>query len=593
MAIMFPTDVERFTTAGEQKVYEFLRKAARPDELFLVWYSPDIEDREPDFILYSPDSGLIVLEVKDWIPGQVLEANPKYARLRIGQREENRKQPLAQAKEYVHGLLGLLGKKSGGAGNIPCPVTWGAVFPHMLREEFRNSGLAAVMEERRVLCWDDLAEGSPLERDASGHAFRNFLLEHFPPLFPFSLDLSQLNWLRAAIFPVVRINIPSRGPSRQEETIMALDHAQENLARSLGLASLLIAGPAGSGKTLILAHRAWQLPRVDKNIRRILVTCFNLSLVGYIRRLLAKKGVGLGENGVEVIPFYGLCEKILGERISHASEGADYYGLVVAESLERLEGDHPLKGRWDAILVDEGQDFTPGMAKLVLSLLPKNGVITICEDENQRLYHREIGVWENAGLSGLKKRRLDLQYRNTAQIAQMAAKALGHLEEKTSFGGSQGERPRWLVNADEKGLISDLADEIANTAAKGMPPGEMAVLYVSSKLKSSGSLPEEIVRALEERGILASWIARDVASKRAYDITTDSVTVSSIHSVKGLDYAHVFLLGLDRLDPAKEGDRRLAHVGITRAREGLAICVNSCRGLALELREKDGSRKKK
>ena len=76
-----------------------------------------------------------------------------------------------------------------------------------------------------------------------------------------------------------------------------------------------IIGPSGSGKTLILAHQAWHLPRVDKRIRRVLITCFNLSLVGYIRRLLSRKGVSLGPEGVEVIPFYSLCERILGERL--------------------------------------------------------------------------------------------------------------------------------------------------------------------------------------------------------------------------------------------------------------------------------------
>lgn len=52
---------------------------ARPDAVFLAWYSPDIEDREPDFIPLSPDSGLIVLEVKDWLAARVLGVSPEAA----------------------------------------------------------------------------------------------------------------------------------------------------------------------------------------------------------------------------------------------------------------------------------------------------------------------------------------------------------------------------------------------------------------------------------------------------------------------------------------------------------------------------------
>ena len=160
MATMFPAENEAFTTAGEETVYRFLRRAARPDAVFLAWYSPDIEDREPDFILLSPDSGLIVLEVKDWLAEQVLEADPKSALLQIGPRRERRKQPLAQAREYVNSLLSLLGRHAPegakGKAALPCPITWGAVFPHMRREEFEACGLGEVMDGARVLCWDDL-----------------------------------------------------------------------------------------------------------------------------------------------------------------------------------------------------------------------------------------------------------------------------------------------------------------------------------------------------------------------------------------------------------------------------------------------------
>ena len=126
MATMFPASVTTFTTPGESTVYRYLLRAARPDAAFLVWYSPDIEDREPDFILLSPDCGLIVFEVKDWLPEQIIEMDPKTALLRIGHTEERRKQPLAQAREYVNSLLKLLGKhaprRPDGKPDVPCPI---------------------------------------------------------------------------------------------------------------------------------------------------------------------------------------------------------------------------------------------------------------------------------------------------------------------------------------------------------------------------------------------------------------------------------------------------------------------------------------
>jgi superfamily I DNA/RNA helicase len=54
----------------------------------------------------------------------------------------------------------------------------------------------------------------------------------------------------------------------------------------------------------------------------------------------------------------------------------------------------------------------------------------------------------------------------------------------------------------------------------------------------------------------------------------DSVAISTIHSAKGLDYAHLFLLGLDTFDEerlAAEHIERLTYVGVTRARYQLFI----------------------
>ena len=82
-----------------------------------------------------------------------------------------------------------------------------------------------------------------------------------------------------------------------------------------------------------------------------------------------------------------------------------------------------------------------------------------------------------------------------------------------------------------------------------------------------------MIAALEARGVLARWGSRNAESKKSLDITTDSALVSSIHSVKGLDFKIAYIFGLDSLDLNSEEDRRLAHVGIPRARERLTICL--------------------
>ena len=45
--------------------------------------------------------------------------------------------------------------------------------------------------------------------------------------------------------------------------------------------------------------------------------------------------------------------------------------------------------------------------------------------------------------------------------------------------------------------------------------------------------PDLMMKALNNRGICSNWIASDYRAKRSYDVTTQNVTISTIHSVRG------------------------------------------------------------
>ena len=104
MAIMIPNDVEEFGTDGERVFFDFLRSVAKPDSRYIVWYLPDIKDREPDFLLYCEDVGLVIFEVKDWTLSQIREANPHSFLLDMGGKTEPRRNPLQQAHDYLNSV---------------------------------------------------------------------------------------------------------------------------------------------------------------------------------------------------------------------------------------------------------------------------------------------------------------------------------------------------------------------------------------------------------------------------------------------------------------------------------------------------------
>jgi len=76
------------------------------------------------------------------------------------------------------------------------------------------------------------------------------------------------------------------------------------------------------------------------------------------------------------------------------------------------------------------------------------------------------------------------------------------------------------------------------------------------------------------------------------DEDRDEVQLSTLHAAKGLEYKHVFLVGIEEgilphresLDPAKiEEERRLMYVGITRAQRSLHLSYCERRKQAREL----------
>jgi superfamily I DNA/RNA helicase len=346
---------------------------------------------------------------------------------------------------------------------------------------------------------------------------------------------------------------------------------------------------------LLDVERHWSLSRkplflfkYNSNIKSILFVCFNITLVNYIQRLLAFKGLPLGEKGVHVTHFYQLCADIIKEPVDHENEQADYYDLIIQSTLEQLETHCP---QYDAVLVDEGQDFSADMLKVITRVLnPKTDNLTIALDRNQNLYHQDFS-WSDVGINALGRvHNLSYVYRSTEQLSRFAAdfrsgvpvKNLGKdaHEQKAlfpDFFDFTGPIPQLVQLAHFQGICEFVAEKIIEIVETDeCPLSEIAVLYVKKTPPDCcvNTVPEMIEEALSAKGIFSQWVSKNYQNKKTYDITTNSVAISTIHSAKGFDYASVFLIGLDTLDDTfvpSEQIEQLTYVGITRARYSLYI----------------------
>jgi DNA helicase-2/ATP-dependent DNA helicase PcrA len=138
----------------------------------------------------------------------------------------------------------------------------------------------------------------------------------------------------------------------------------------------------------------------------------------------------------------------------------------------------------------------------------------------------------------------------------------------------EGAGPARMVEAGatESGYLAELESE-RTVEAEGRIENIRELVGVA--LEYQERLPEEGLAGLLESVSL-------VTEQDEYDQESGSVTLMTLHNAKGLEFPVVFIIGMeDGVFPhyrsmgdsaALEEERRLAYVGITRARERLYLC---------------------
>jgi superfamily I DNA/RNA helicase len=481
------------------------------------------------------------------------------------------------------------------------------VFPNLSRDQYEDRGIRWLIPMEMALLHEDLDPDGEILSDLSGRRFLQRVSSAFP--FPFKgLTGKQEAKLHFALWPEGRILLPARkgeGKTHFQREVAALDEAQGRLALWLGAGHQLIKGPPGSGKTLVLVHHCCQIRRYRPHVKRILLACFNIALVSYLKRLIQEKAVGTGEGGIQVCHFFDLCSKVLGEPVRFENESSEYYDLVAQETLDRVKAGKSRVDPFDAILVDEGQDFDDLMLKVVLALLKPGGDFVLSMDSYQDLYRRRPS-WKSVGIqAGGRTHTLKRVYRNTKAIFDFTQRFIG--EEPTGTAqlallpegiSSHGAAPEIFKFPDTEALEAFLLKDLKQCVRGGeYKRSETAIIYDDKVYGpdrfsyDNRALPMRLLRSLEAAGVPSTWVSQDVRSKEMYDVTTDRVSLISIHSSKGLDFDLVYLVGLDHIqatDETRSNLVSLVYVAMTRAKYRLVIPYVEETGLIKRIKECGG-----
>lgn len=258
--------------------------------------------------------------------------------------------------------------------------------------------------------------------------------------------------------------------------------------------------------------------------------------------------------------------------------------------IEKIDQGQAILPKYDAILIDEGQDFEPEWLHLVSKLLKaESQSLLLVEDRAQSIYSRKR---QDTGLSFQGRSKiLSINYRNTAQIVKFAwdfYQKHSHLKSKVVQGEIEGVEiippqstkrsglePAILKPANFWDEMKIVTEQIKKLHEKeGVPFSEMLILYrVKNTYKLS--IIDIIKRSLEKEQLPFYWLTQDEKSKRNYQKDDNTVKISTIDSSKGLDFQAVFVVNVDNmpfpLEENKEREVSLLYIAMTRAKNYLAV----------------------
>lgn len=582
MATLIPTINSCMSrmTAGEKRFARLLE--AKLDEDYLCWYDVGIGNKvlHPDFIIFHPNRGLLVLEIKDWKITTLKQCNKEYATLLTEKGEIVEKNPLEQARHYTFTIKNLLERdpqlvfaEGSHKGKLRFPYAYGVVMTNITRKQFDDGQLTNAIPEHLVICKDEMSESIDIE-DFQSQLWKMFLYEMQSVITP-----QQIDRIRWHIFPEIRV--PEQRDLFAEDSgsqiielpdiLKIMDIQQEQLARSLGEGHRIIHGVAGSGKTMILAYRAQYLATIAK--KPILILCFNHKLAEKLAQTMESKQL---HEKIQTMSFHQWCVrqlKIHGISLPKANEDkSHFYNECVRLVIKNTDCRQIPCGQYDAVLIDEGHDFKNEWFKILVQMInPESNALLILYDDAQSIYQKKKKiVFSQLGIQARGRTTiLKLNYRNTVEILTVAktfAEELLHPDNKDEDqapiiepigAGMHGSSPLLIKLPSlykEYERLTDILIEHNNT---GMPWQDMSVIY------RWNYMAEQIKKVCQRKAIPV---------KESKD--QKGINLLTMHASKGLEFPLVCIpaVGMPaKYEESMEEEARILYVAMTRATKQLIM----------------------
>jgi hypothetical protein len=466
---MIPDVASHTIRHAEGKLYEALRVLS---DDYRVYHSlayrlahRAADEGEIDILLVHPERGLLVIEVKG---GQIAYDGRarQWSSRDAGGVNNPIQDPFEQAQDQIKSLVREIAERRPFGDTMPAYTHGHAVaFPDC---EYRPANVPISAPKELVIDASDLSSGlasrieslydawkrpgsEPLGKRGVKQLGQQILAPHFELTLPLA---TRIAWDEKALRPL------------SEEQLLCLDFLELN-PRSH------VQGPAGTGKTVVACEFARRLAAKGA---RVLLVCFNLPLAHRLREHVA------GYEGLPGSIWAGAYHELCREWAERAGvDLRDSDDVPQAElgsywneetSVRLLEAAEKSPDRFDALIVDEAQDFMTDWWEALGSVLrdASTSPIVLLSDPAQDLFDRKSKPpWP------LTTFPLRTNHRSSQSISRFAAEA-GMVDIRQSATMPAGDEVSTTLCASQEDQLGKVAGKIHWLRTQGIAPDAIAIV---------------------------------------------------------------------------------------------------------------------
>jgi len=511
-----------------------------------------LDQRRPDFVVVSPEVGLLSIEVKDWNLSRKRYVWSDQYRIQVtgpdGSYEIDN--PVHQADCYRFAFMELL-------RDVDVYVSSVVAFPRLTRQEFlnkihhaellKNPQAKFVLDLDRTIYKEDIDQNY-LQPDCLLRKIVNPSNRRMP------YDGRKIYQLNRRLLPnEFRIGEQTKRQQHKQD-LKILSQKQQKWIFGVDRQANYLLDVAGSGKTNALLSKSIHLLKMAESgsMPKILITTYNDNLKRSLRRIFRAKlepsDLQLYQPHITIADILSLMEQLVSQGYNiedpkayyrESSSGEGDYQTWLSKIVEDLLRSSPQQfAVFDHVLIDEIQDFDDHML-LIVKHLCKSDRFFFVGDIGQKIYDRSHDLQR----LGFVQSRIDLpkiyqMYRTPRYIAELATRfALKDPHSRREFERhGYHQNPNFPNNLDyaaemhrSTNVLADIVDRVKDLLGGSYLAQDLMLICAEPQV-------ETFERALRSAGI-ACVIGEHEAEGR--------LSIVPFLDVKGLEREVVLLTGIE------------------------------------------------